>query len=129
MLCAAAEELAELGQNSPTSLGRRHAAKSHGRHYMYGVARRARIVNPISERHYIVVLDVPFIATTQHDARVAVGPLMYSSMEISFKPFFRSLESAPLTYLLELEDHSMKVAPLSSPLNSYLILIRDKGCP
>ena len=33
--CYAAGELAELGQNSPpTWSGRRHAAKSHGRHYM-----------------------------------------------------------------------------------------------
>ena len=78
--CYAAGELAQLGQKSPTWLGRRRAAKSQGRHYMYGVRARARarqptrIVNPISERHYIAVPDVPYIAMT--DAREAVSPPM-----------------------------------------------------
>ena len=52
---------------------------------MYGVRARAptRIVNPISERHYIAVPDVPYIAMT--DAR---------EKEISFYPVVRWLEIA-----------------------------------
>ena len=55
--CYAAGELAQLGQKSPTWLGRRRAAKSQGRHYMYGVRARARApANEDSESNFRAAL-------------------------------------------------------------------------